>query len=178
AWAEKYGLPLGYVGGKVPADVYLADNEVNVPLENPDWDVIGAEAEEILALNWNVKDGIFVSNDRPSLGTPITDFPSSTDLKPDERRGYSTARINVDMHRTLFAASSSTLQGPPLPGAVEAVNSIYDAGWTVRVDCAGWSPLTHTAMVAGERYNGLRWQVQQAGVKYDRVGPNDYAQVY
>lgn len=176
AWMDKYQIPMGFIGGKVPSDCYYDNDFIGFDPKNPDWNAVSKQIHNGLKGRFELKNGKYVPVGHETVGKPIPDdIPK--DLQPMEPRGYSSVRLDVDFHRTLFSASSSSTYTPPKPNALEIVNQFYDDGVTIRLSCAGWSPLTHTAAESQERFNGLVWHCQKYGVRYDRIVTKDFHHV-
>ena len=174
-WCNRYEIPIDFAGGKVPSDVYYDNDAVNVPLGKPDWDTIGSRIEDKLASRFALVKGKYVPIPHTAIGMPMPDpVPMAVELPP---RGYSTVRLDVDFHKTLFPASSSQRYSPPYPMGLKMVNAFYVSGYTIRLSCAGWSPLTHPQAESDERYRGLVWQCAQYGVLYDRIVTKDFHHV-
>src|SRR5207249_2723102 len=111
-------------------------------------------------------------------GVQYEDFPALNEVPPERPRGYSGPRLDVDVHKTLSQANSSTRDAPPNPGAVQAVTNFYNQLVTIRLSCAGWSPMTHEADEANERLAGLRQYMADNAIPYDNIVTKDHGDIY
>lgn len=174
-WCTKYDIPIGFAGGKVPSDAYIDNDAVNVPLKKSDWDVIATQIEARLASRFTLKNGTYVPTPHQAIGRDMPDPVPTVEALPP--RGYSSARLDIDFHKTLYPASSSQRYSPPDPDGLKLNNAFYTSGYTIRHSCAGWSPLSHPKPESDERYRGLVWQEQKYGSLYDRIVTKDFHHV-
>lgn len=174
AWCDQYEMPIDFIGGKVPSDCYYDNDYVEVPSE-PDWEEIGSQIEQRLGSRFKLVNGSYVAVPHQPIGRPMPD--KIPPIEPLEPRGYSTPRLDVDLHKTFFIASSSQRMSPPKPHALEIVTDFYNSGITIRFSCAGWSPMTHPQQDAEERFDGLVWQLAEAHAPYDRIVTKDFHHV-
>lgn len=171
-YITEYGLPVAWITGKIAAHVYYDDRAVSA--RGRSWADILAEVVERLNKRFDLgADGVWRRKDIPETGRDY-ERPRPEDIAADQPRGLSTRVIDIDLHRCLFAASSSKLVGPLKPGALEAVRAIYDAGCTVHLSCAGWDPTTHDPADSAQRLAAMRQQVRALGVPYDEMVSKDH----
>lgn len=185
-WVARQGLPIDLILPKIPADCYYDDRMIEIPGDPsmrddpgpaPDWDKLAEEAEASMARRFDIISGIWQRKDKKRVGTEIEDWPDSK-LFRDYPRGYSGAKVDVDMHRTLSTASSSMRVAPPRDNAVKCMTEMYAQGITLTVSCAGWNPKTHSIPDSIRRLAGIRQWLQQWKIPYDRVAAKDHADLY
>ena len=178
AWATEYGLPIQVWLPKHPATLYVDDRMV--PAFGGDAEQIGAALQTVLERRFKLgDDGIWHRVEKPIQGQKIEDWPDPETVAPDTPRGFSGPSIDIDVHMTTIQASSSTTIGEAMPGAVEAISALYDAGITVYLSCAGWNPATKTDPdVVEQRLAAQRQQIRAAGIPYDRLVTKDHCEGY
>lgn len=178
AWIVEHSLPISFVTGKVAAHVYYDDRMVPVGPDG-DWEQVRADVDAQLAQRcYEADDGTLKLLALPERGKPIEDFPDLEDVPDDSPRGLSGPVLDVDVHRCLSEANSSTREGELAPGALEALQVIYAAGYTVHLSCAGWDPSTHDRDESQQRLAAMRAQVRQAGVPYDEFVSKDHGTAF
>lgn len=173
SWVTTHGLPIGYVTGKVSARIYYDDRMV--PIANGNWAAAVKGVDRELDLRSELgSDGIRRLIALPEQGEAITEWPELEELPPDQPRGLSTRILDVDVHRCLSQANSSTRTDDLNPGAAEAVRKIYDAGYQIHLSCAGFDPTEKSAEVSAQRLAAMRQQVRAEGVPYDQFVTKDH----
>lgn len=180
AWMKCYGIPIDYFLPKADSDVFYDDRMISVPVDNPDWNQIGQQAEEALAVRFNMKAGFWERKPKKRIGHEIKDaeWPDYDEVAKDTPRGYSTPVIDVDFHRTLSEASSSLRVAGFKPGAVDGVNTLYNMGFSVYLSCAGWNPAIHTLADSERRIAMMRQTAMTGGVLYDQFVTKDHGDLY
>jgi hypothetical protein len=176
-WVQTYGLPIEFWTGKVSAHTYYDDRMVPVPVSGI-WAGVVRDAEAVLDKRTELVDGMRRLIQLPEQGDLIEHFPELSEVPPDQPRGLSTAILDVDVHRCLVQANTSARQDRLMPGALEAVKTIYAAGYRVYLSCAGWDPTTKGQEESDERLAGLRQQVRRYGVPYDEFVTKDHGTVF
>lgn len=177
AWYTTYGLPISWVTGNVRARAYYDDRMVPVYAGN--WEAVGRGVEAQLAERTEMlPSGIRKLIALPEQGELITDWPDPADVPPDRPRGLSTRILDVDIHRCLSSANSSTREGRMRPGAAEVLQDIWDRGYGIHLSCAGWDPLTHTQEESSQRKASLQMQAREAKVPFDQLVAKDHGTVF
>ena len=179
-WATSYGLPIGWIGPNVDANVRLDDRGVEVnPLETPtgpDYVRIQKEAEQRLAETWMIDPdlGWYVKRtDVVPVGDEVTRYPEITDTGPDAPRGWSTPQLDIDIHRTVNPGWGSTREDKPEKGAIQSIQSLYSEGWQIQFSCAGWMRSTHTQAQSEQRLAAFRIYFRKYGIPFDRIVTKD-----
>lgn len=176
-WCATHGLPIGIVLPKVVADVYLDDRMIFVP-PDPDWKALVDQVEEALTKRFDLKGNQWQRKPKDRIGKEIEDWPDYDTIPPDQPRGFSGAKLDIDFHRTLSTASSSLREAPPQPDAIKSIAHLYGLGVTIQLSCAGWNPADHDRNDARRRVAALRQWCQLNGVNYDRIVAKDHGDVY
>lgn len=175
AWVRAHGLPISYITGKVHADIYYDDRMI--ALVRGDWSSAMAEASRRIDARFSRDaNGIWQRRTLPESGRKIV-LPDPAKIAPDRPRGLVAPIIDIDMHRCLSDASSSTRDAVPRPGAVAAVRKLYEAGFVIHISCAGWDPCTHEPDEAEHRLAGIRRWLQKNGVPWDEVVSKDHGDI-
>lgn len=179
AYATQYGLPVDCWLPKAPADAYVDDRMVPMPV-NHDMVAVGEQIDAVLARRFSLgEDGIWHRLDNAEGGHPITDWPAAAEMPQDQPRGFSGPVVDIDVHGTTLDATSSARSGPPVEGAQEAIAHLYDMGVTVQLSCAGWNPATKDDPAEIEqRLAAQRQQLRAAGIPYDRLVSKDHCECY
>jgi hypothetical protein len=183
-WAQSYGIPVGYIGPNVDANVRLDDRAIAVNSTDtvaPDWDALGKQAERSLAKTWYIDpdDGCYYKNpDIKPAGDQIQQFPEITDTPPDAPRGWSTPQLDIDIHRTINPGWGSTREDKPIPGAAQAIQTLYSQGWQIQLSCAGWMRSTHTQAQSDQRLAAFRIYMRKYGIPFDRIVTKDDVDVW
>jgi hypothetical protein len=180
AWVTNFGLPVGWIGPNVEANVRVDDRAITIP-PDPDWAAIGKEAEKRLAVTWTLDDdtGCYVKRtDVVPVGTPVERYPEITDAPDDAPRAWSTPWLDIDIHRTVNPGWGSTREDPPTPGAVAAIQRWYDQGFQIQLSCAGWMRSTHTQAQSEQRLAAFRLYFRKYGIPYDRIVTKDDCDVF
>lgn len=177
-WLTKYSLPISWIEGKVAAHVYYDDRMVSVP-DAPDWQRVAALIDAELDSRTELQeDGTRVLVELPQTGEAVAEPPDIERIPEDQPRGLSTEVLDVDFHRCLSEANSSQRDAAMKPGAVEAVNRLYDMGFQIDLSCAGWDRSTHDREESDGRLASLRSQARLNGVQYDRFVSKDHGTVF
>lgn len=179
AYATQYGLPIDIWLPKAPADVYVDDRMVPMP-PSKDMMAVGAGVDAVLKRRFDMgEDGLWHRKDNADVGHPITDWPDGSEIGGDQPRGFSGPIVDIDVHGTTLNATSSERRGAAMPGAVDAISSLYNAGVTIHLSCAGWNPATKDdPAVVEKRLAGQRQQIRSEGIPYDRLTSKDHCEVY
>lgn len=179
-WVTSYGLPVGWVGPNVDANVRLDDRGIEInALETatgPDFVRIQKEAERRLAETWTIDPdtGWYVKRtDVVPVGDEVVRYPEITDTGPDAPRGWSTPLLDIDIHRTVNPGWGSTREDKPEKGSVQAIQSLYTSGWQVQLSCAGWMRSTHTQAQSDQRLAAFRIYFRKYGIPFDRIVTKD-----
>jgi len=185
-WASQYGIPVGWIGPNVDANVRLDDRAITVPSDPankilPDWDALGKQAERSLAKTWYIDpdDGCYYKiPDVVPVGDTIQQFPEITDTPPDAPRGWSTPLLDIDIHRTINPGWGSTREDKPIPGSAKAIQTLYSQGWQIQLSCAGWMRSTHTQAQSDQRLAAFRIYMRKNGIPFDRIVTKDDVDVW
>lgn len=170
AYVARYSLPVGFIGPNTEADARLDDRMVPIPPQ-PDWGEIAAHAEARLLETFALVNGKYERRtDLEPVGEEI-EFPEAEE-DADRPRGYSTPRVDIDIHRTLNPAWGSAREAPPDPAGVDLVNRLYDEGFQVQLSCPGWNPATRPD-TSGERLTAMQHYAREYGIHYDRIVAKD-----
>jgi hypothetical protein len=178
-WVQNAGLPVGWIGPNVEANVRLDDRGIRVDstaTTTPDWIALGRQAEQRLATTWTINpdSGTYVKReDIVPVGTPVEKFPEITDAPVDAPRGWSTPVLDVDIHRTLNPGWGSTREDAPMRGSIEAMQALYAAGYQINLSCAGWMRSTHTQAQSDQRLASFRLYMHKYGIPYDSIVTKD-----
>jgi hypothetical protein len=184
SWAQGYGIPVGYIGPNVDANVRLDDRAITVnstDTQAPDWDALGKQAERALAKTWYIDpdDGCYYKiPDVTPVGDTIQQFPEITDTPPDAPRGWSTPQLDIDIHRTINPGWGSTREDKPISGAAKAIQGLYSDGWQIQLSCAGWMRSTHTQAQSDQRLAAFRIYMRKYGIPFDRIVTKDDVDVW
>jgi hypothetical protein len=183
-WAQSYGVPVGYIGPNVDANVRLDDRAITVTSTDttaPDWDALGKQAEKALAKTWYIDedDGCYYKiPDVVPVGNAIDKYPEITDTPPDAPRGWSTPLLDIDIHRTINPGWGSTREDNPIPGAAKAIQTLYAQGFQIQLSCAGWMRSTHTQAQSDQRLAAFRIYMRKWGIPFDRIVTKDDVDVW
>lgn len=170
AYCERYSLPIEFIGPNTEADARLDDRMVPIP-PKPDWSEIAAQAEARLLETFELVNGKYQRRtDLEPVGEEI-EFPAA-EADADQPRGYTTPRIDIDIHRTLNPAWGSAREAPADPAGVAMVNQFYDEGFQVQLSCPGWNPATRPETSA-QRLTAMQRYAREYGVRYDRIVAKD-----
>lgn len=179
-WAVNYGLPIGFVGPNVEANVRLDDRGVRVrgasETTPPDWVAIGKQAEKRLLDTWILDpdtETYIKRTDLTPVGDPTPETPDLAIPLDDTPRAWSTPMLDIDIHRTVNPGWGSTRELKPPPGAAKAIQSLYSKGYQIQMSCAGWMLSTHTPAESAQRLASFRSYFRCYGIPYDRVVTKD-----
>lgn len=184
SWAQQYGIPVSWIGPNVDANVRLDDRGIAVLSTDtaaPDWDALGKQAEKALAQTWYIDpdDGCYYKReDIKPVGNTIDRYPEITDTPPDAPRGWSTPLLDIDIHRTINPGWGSTREDKPLPGSVQAIQTLYSQGFQIELSCAGWMRSTHTQAQSDQRLAAFRIYMRKYGIPFDRIVTKDDVDVW
>lgn len=173
AWCRSSGIPISLFIPNAAANARLDDRGVHIPAD-PDWDAIGAEAQERLLAWYELVDGLYVRRtDLVPVGDPVASFPRLADVPPDRPRGFTTPILDIDVCRTIRPAWGTGRTAPPDPAGVAVIRRLYDAGYQIQPSCAGWSPALESDGKADERRAVNAQYLAANDIPYDRQVSKD-----
>jgi SPP1 gp7 family putative phage head morphogenesis protein len=143
-----------------------------------DWPQVSAAIADRLSARGQLVDGQWRLVALPETGAAIEDFPELDEVPPDQPRGYSTPVLDVDVHRCLLEASSSSNDSGVAKGALEVLRAVWGLDYQIHLSCAGFDPAAKTPEQSAERLAGLRMTARREGIPYDLFVAKNHGTVF